>query len=94
MNEKQRTITRAISLGGIGIHTGHPVSLTFKPSEANTGIRFIRTDLGAGVEIPALVSSVVEISRGTVLGKNGVKVHTVEHVLAAAAGLGVDNSDY
>jgi UDP-3-O-[3-hydroxymyristoyl] N-acetylglucosamine deacetylase/3-hydroxyacyl-[acyl-carrier-protein] dehydratase len=89
--ERQRTIAQSAELSGIGLHTGHPAHLTFHPAEPNAGIRFRRTDLAGGVEIPALVENVVEISRGTVLGRNGAKVYTVEHVLAAVAGLGIDN---
>jgi UDP-3-O-[3-hydroxymyristoyl] N-acetylglucosamine deacetylase/3-hydroxyacyl-[acyl-carrier-protein] dehydratase len=91
VTERQKTIAQRTDVSGTGLHTGHPVHLTFHPADPNTGIRFRRTDLPGSVEIPALVENVVEISRGTVLGKNGAKVYTVEHVLAAAAGLGIDN---
>jgi UDP-3-O-[3-hydroxymyristoyl] N-acetylglucosamine deacetylase / 3-hydroxyacyl-[acyl-carrier-protein] dehydratase len=91
LTERQRTISKPASLSGVGLHTGHPAHLTFVPADPNTGIRFRRKDLGSEVEIPALVDFVVEISRGTVLGKNGAKVYTVEHVLSAVAGLGIDN---
>ncbi|MFZ5434260.1 MAG: bifunctional UDP-3-O-[3-hydroxymyristoyl] N-acetylglucosamine deacetylase/3-hydroxyacyl-ACP dehydratase [Calditrichota bacterium] len=91
MSEKQRTIEKTISLSGIGLHTGHTTHLTFLPAEPNSGIRFRRTDVESRIEIPALVDHVVEISRGTVLGRDGLKVHTVEHVLAAVSGLGIDN---
>ena len=91
MTDRQKTISRSVSLTGIGLHTGHPAHLTFRPAEPGTGVRFRRADVGEGVEIPALVESVIEISRGTVLGKNGAKVYTVEHVLGAVAGLGIDN---
>jgi UDP-3-O-[3-hydroxymyristoyl] N-acetylglucosamine deacetylase / 3-hydroxyacyl-[acyl-carrier-protein] dehydratase len=91
LTERQKTISRPASLTGIGLHTGHPVHLTFYPADPKTGVRFRRADVGAGVEIPALADHVVEISRGTVLGRDGAKVYTVEHVLAAVSGLGVDN---
>ncbi|MBU0507265.1 bifunctional UDP-3-O-[3-hydroxymyristoyl] N-acetylglucosamine deacetylase/3-hydroxyacyl-ACP dehydratase [bacterium] len=91
MSERQKTIAGEISLTGIGLHTGHETQLTFRPAEPNTGIRFRRTDLSEIKEIPAVVENVVEISRGTVLGKDGARVHTVEHVLAAVTGLGIDN---
>jgi UDP-3-O-[3-hydroxymyristoyl] N-acetylglucosamine deacetylase / 3-hydroxyacyl-[acyl-carrier-protein] dehydratase len=91
LTERQKTIGRPVSLTGVGLHTGHPVHLTFYPADVKSGIRFRRADLGAGIDIQALVENVVEISRGTVLGKNGAKVYTVEHVLAAAAGLNIDN---
>jgi UDP-3-O-[3-hydroxymyristoyl] N-acetylglucosamine deacetylase/3-hydroxyacyl-[acyl-carrier-protein] dehydratase len=91
LTERQKTIARPASLTGIGLHTGHPVHLTFYPADPNSGIRFRRADIDGGLDIPALAENVVEISRGTVLGKNGVKIYTVEHVLAAVAGLCIDN---
>ena len=91
MNERQKTIAQTATLNGIGLHTGHPARLTFHPAEVSTGIRFRVGGGVAPVEIPATADHVVEISRGTVLGKNGHKVYTVVHVLAAAAGLGIDN---
>ena len=91
MTQRQKTIAQTIELNGSGLHTGHPVHLRFCPAEQGTGIRFRRTDLPGSIEIPALVENVVEISRGTVLGRNGAKVYTVEHVLAAIAGLEIDN---
>ncbi len=91
MSDRQKTIARAVTLSGVGLHTGHPTQMTFHPAQPNTGIRFVVPNGSGQVEIPALVDYVVEISRGTVLGKNGVKIYTTEHVLAAAAGLGIDN---
>ncbi|OGU61684.1 MAG: UDP-3-O-[3-hydroxymyristoyl] N-acetylglucosamine deacetylase [Ignavibacteria bacterium GWF2_33_9] len=89
--EKQRTIQKSISLTGIGLHTGNHSTITFHPAPANYGYKFIRTDIKNAPEIPALVDYVVDLSRGTTLGIRDVKVHTVEHVLAALAGLRVDN---
>lgn len=91
MLELQRTIEKPVSLSGTGLHTGTPCTITFKPAPENYGIRFIRTDLGGNPEIPALVDYVVDVSRGTTLGIGDIKVHTVEHVLAAVAGLQIDN---
>lgn len=91
MLELQRTISKSVSLSGTGLHTGTPCTLTFKPAEENYGVRFVRTDLGGSPEIPANVDYVVDISRGTTLGIGEAKVHTVEHVLAAIAGLQIDN---
>lgn len=91
MLELQRTIAREVSLNGHGLHTGTPCKLTFKPAPDDYGIRFIRTDLADLPEIPALVDFVVDISRGTTLGIGDIKVHTVEHVLAAIVGLQIDN---
>ncbi len=89
--EKQRTIKNEISFSGIGLHTGNPSTITFKPAPADYGYRFIRTDIPDSIEIPALVDFVVDLSRGTTLGIGDIRVHTVEHVLAALAGLRIDN---
>lgn len=89
--ERQKTIAREASFSGIGLHTGNLTTLTFKPAQPNTGITFYRVDLPERPAIKAEVDNVVDVSYGTTIGINGVKVHTVEHVLAAAAGLGVDN---
>lgn len=88
---QQRTIKNTVSFSGIGLHTGNPSTLTFKPAPDNYGIRFKRIDIGGSPEIPADVDHVVDISRGTTLGIGDIKVHTVEHVLAAVAGLEIDN---
>ncbi|MFP4368987.1 MAG: bifunctional UDP-3-O-[3-hydroxymyristoyl] N-acetylglucosamine deacetylase/3-hydroxyacyl-ACP dehydratase [Candidatus Kapaibacterium sp.] len=89
--EKQTTINKPVSFSGIGLHTGNPSTITFRPAPAGHGYTFIRTDIEKHVEIPALVDYVVDLSRGTTLGIDDVKVHTVEHVLAALAGLKIDN---
>ncbi len=89
--ENQRTINNRISLVGVGLHTGQEVTLTFCPAPENSGIRFIRVDLEGRPEIPADVDYVTDTARGTTLSLNGVKVATVEHALAAAAGLQIDN---
>lgn len=89
--EKQRTISKTVSFQGTGLHTGNPSTITFHPAPANFGYKFVRTDISERVEIPALVDYVVDLSRGTTLGIGEIKVHTVEHVLAALAGLQIDN---
>lgn len=91
MLEMQRTIANAVSISGVGLHTGTSCTMTFKPAPENCGIKFVRTDLGGNPEIPALADFVVDISRGTTLGLGEAKVHTVEHVLASIAGLQIDN---
>ena len=91
MSERQHTIQGPISLNGIGLHTGHPSGLTFKPAEADSGIVFVRTDLVDAKPIPAIVDYVVDVSRATVLGNGTTRVHTVEHVLAALRGMKIDN---
>ncbi|HEY8550531.1 MAG TPA: UDP-3-O-acyl-N-acetylglucosamine deacetylase [Vicinamibacterales bacterium] len=87
----QRTLRRATSCAGIGLHSGHKVSLTLRPAPAGSGIRFRRLDLG-GVEIPAHVSHVAGISYATVLSRNGVRIETVEHLLSALVSQGIDNA--
>jgi UDP-3-O-[3-hydroxymyristoyl] N-acetylglucosamine deacetylase / 3-hydroxyacyl-[acyl-carrier-protein] dehydratase len=88
---QQRTIKNAVSYSGVGLHTGNLCTITFKPAPTDFGIRFKRIDLGGCPEIPADVDHVVDISRGTTLGIGDIRVHTVEHVLAAVAGLQIDN---
>lgn len=91
MSDNQKTVKRPISLTGVGLHTGNEVTLTFRPAPINSGKKFIRTDLEGQPEIHALVENVVDTARGTSIAENGAKVQTVEHVLAAVAGLGIDN---
>jgi UDP-3-O-[3-hydroxymyristoyl] N-acetylglucosamine deacetylase/3-hydroxyacyl-[acyl-carrier-protein] dehydratase len=91
MFEKQRTLKRRISLSGIGLHTGNTCQMTFKPAPPDHGIRFVRTDLPDKPWVIADIDHVVDISRGTTLQNGEAKVHTVEHVLAAFAGLQIDN---
>ena len=91
--EKQKTIAKEASFSGIGLHTGNLTTLTFKPAPPNQGITFYRVDLPNKPAIKADIDHVVDVSRGTTIGLNGVKVLTVEHVLAAAAGIGIDNLD-
>ncbi len=91
MLEQQRTIKKPVSISGKGLHTGTECKMTFKPAEENSGIRFVRADLGGRPEIPAVADNVIDVSRGTTIGIGEVKVHTIEHVLAAIAGLQIDN---
>ena len=89
----QTTIRTETSLSGVGLHTGNESKITFRPAPANTGIRFFRTDLPGTPMIPARLGFVVATVRGTNLGLHEAKVHTVEHVLSACTGLGLDNLD-
>lgn len=89
----QTSIKTEVSLEGIGLHTGNLSKITFRPAPANTGIRFFRTDLPQTPMIPARLGFVVATVRGTNIGLNEAKVHTVEHVLSACTGLGLDNLD-
>ena len=90
-SNKQRTISSRVSISGIGLHTGVETTATFKPAKPNSGIRFKRLDLEDCPEIIADIDHVVDISRGTTIGKNGFRIHTVEHILAAVVGLKIDN---
>lgn len=89
---QQQTLQREVSFLGIGLHSGNRVNMTFLPAPANTGIRFRRVDLEGKPEIEAAVDHVVDTTRSTTLGRGNIKLHTVEHVLAALAGCGVDNA--
>ena len=91
MIKLQRTIKKHASYSGIGLHTGNQTTVTFKPAPIGHGIVFVRTDLPDSPEIPADIDHVIDITRGTTLKKGEAKVCTVEHVLAALAGLELDN---
>jgi UDP-3-O-[3-hydroxymyristoyl] N-acetylglucosamine deacetylase/3-hydroxyacyl-[acyl-carrier-protein] dehydratase len=88
---KQSTIKDSISISGVGLHTGRNVTLTFKPADANHGYRFQRIDLPEQPIIPADVKLVFSTNRGTTLKSGEAQVSTVEHVLSALTGLGIDN---
>jgi len=89
---KQRTLKNIIRATGIGIHTGKKVYLTLKPAPTNVGIVFCRTDLEPVVIIAATAANVGDTTLSTNLEKDGVRVCTVEHLLSAFAGLGIDNA--
>ena len=91
MNNKQTTIKEEFSMSGVGLHTGEDVTLTFKPAPEHHGIKFQRTDLPYQPVVEADVDYVVDLSRGTTLGKGDARVGTIEHVMAALAGLEIDN---
>lgn len=91
MTERQKTINQSISVEGNGLHTGKTGTLMFHPAEANHGIKFRRIDLENNPVIEAHVDRVVSTARGTTLGRDGVFIYTIEHVLAALTGLGIDN---
>lgn len=88
---KQRTLKNIIRATGIGLHTGEKVYLTLRPAAPNTGIVFRRVDLPEPVEIHARPESVGDTRLSSTLEQNGAKVSTVEHLMAALAGLGIDN---
>ena len=83
-----KTLTRAV---GVGLHSGQRVELTLRPAQADTGIVFRRVDLPEPVDIPITATAVVDTRMASTIGAGGAKVHTVEHLMSACAGLGVDN---
>jgi len=91
---RQRTIARPISFEGVGLHTGQPCRVEFRPAPPDSGIRFVRLDLPGAPEIPVsprYACADTEEMRRTILKSGDAEVHTVEHILAAAAGLEIDN---
>ena len=88
---RQRTLKTAIRATGVGLHTGEKVYMTLRPAAENSGVTFRRVDLDQPVDIPADATLVGETMLGTTLIKDGVKVATVEHLMSALAGLGIDN---
>lgn len=91
MSIKQKTIRKAVSIKGVGLHTGIESTLTFKPASENHGFKFCRVDLENKPQIDALLEYVSDTSRGTTLTKNDISVSTTEHALAALVGLEIDN---
>lgn len=89
---RQRTIKNVIRATGVGLHTGNKVYLTLRPAAPDTGIIFRRVDLDEPVDIYAKAENVCDTKLSTTLGENGVKVSTVEHLLSAMAGMGIDNA--
>ena len=90
---KQRTLKNVIRATGVGLHSGKKVFLTLRPAAADIGIIFRRTDLDPVVEIPARAENVGDTSLSTSLSKDGERIATVEHLLSAFAGLGIDKDD-
>lgn len=89
---KQRTLKNAIRATGVGLHTGKKIYLTLRPAAANSGIIFRRTDLDPPVEIRAIQDNVGDTTLSTTLVDGAVRISTVEHLLSAFAGLGIDNA--
>jgi UDP-3-O-[3-hydroxymyristoyl] N-acetylglucosamine deacetylase len=88
----QRTLRNSIRATGVGLHTGTKVLMTVRPAAADTGIVFLRTDLPGSALIPARAENVGETMLGTTIGSGAARVATVEHLLSAFAGLGIDNA--
>lgn len=89
---RQRTLKNIIRATGVGLHTGEKVYLTLRPAPVNTGIVFRRVDLEPPVEIPAKAQNVGDTTLSTTLVSGGVRISTVEHLLSAMAGMGIDNA--
>ena len=87
---RQRSLKQRASIEGTGLHSGRRVKLTLAPAPADSGITFVRTDVSPRVEIPALSEFVVDTMLNTCLGKGSVRIGTVEHLLAALVGCGID----
>src|SRR5256884_3107332 len=88
---RQRTLKTLVSASGVGLHTGQKVRMTLRPAPPDTGVVFRRIDLASPVELPARAELVGETRLSSCLVRDGVKVYTVEHLMSALGGLGVDN---
>jgi len=91
LSEHQHTIASGVSISGVGIHSGHTVDIHLKPAEPNTGIVFKRIDLPNAPTVKADVDNVVDTTRSTTISANGATVGTIEHLMAALVGNGIDN---
>jgi len=91
MSLSQRTVAERISLTGVGLHSGQPVTLSLVPAAPGSGVVFVRTDLPGKPEIPARPEFVVDTSLATSVGRGNARVGTVEHLMAALVGMGIDN---
>ena len=91
-SDRQHTLAKPVSMTGTSLHTGEQVTLTLQPAPENFGFKFRRIDLEDKPFIPALVEKVQKVERATTISEGGVNVHTVEHVISALAGMGVDNA--
>ncbi len=89
----QTTVLNSITCSGIGLHTGLPCNLKISPAAPDTGIVFVREDCEKRVRIRALIGNVTDATLATTIGREGVKIITIEHLMAAFAGLGIDNAE-
>jgi UDP-3-O-[3-hydroxymyristoyl] N-acetylglucosamine deacetylase len=89
---KQRTVKREAGCTGIGLHSGQKINLTIKPAPPDSGINFIRKDIGGSPPLKATHENVVDTNLSTTIGINGTRVATIEHLMAAFFGLGIDNA--
>ncbi len=91
----QKTVAKPVSIEGVGLHSGEKVHLTIKPAPENEGINFIRVDINPSLKIPARIDYVLNYQkapRRTAIARDGVEVHTIEHLMSAFYGLGIDNA--
>ncbi|PYM15476.1 MAG: 3-hydroxyacyl-[acyl-carrier-protein] dehydratase FabZ [Verrucomicrobia bacterium] len=88
---QQQTLRETVSFEGVGLHSGNKVSMSFLPAPPNSGIRFRRVDLDGRPEVEARLENVSDTTRSTTLSKGNIRIHTVEHLMAAFAGCGIDN---
>src|SRR4029077_8997634 len=91
-SEPQQTLARSASVSGTSLHTGEKVSIKLQPAPVDHGIKFKRKDLQDEPTIDAKIDNLKTVERATTIGEGSVRVHTVEHVLAALSGMGVDNA--
>src|SRR6185503_1419773 len=89
---RQRTLKSPISASGVGLHTGRKVRITLRPAPADAGVVFRRVDLDPPVDVPARAELVGEARLASTLVQGDVKIHTVEHLMSALGGLGIDNA--
>ncbi len=89
--QHQHTLQRPVTVAGIGLHTGRRITMTLRPAPADSGIRFVRTDRGPHAVVPASYRHIRSTNHATELAAGGVSINTVEHLLAALAGLAIDN---
>ncbi|MBK8040305.1 MAG: bifunctional UDP-3-O-[3-hydroxymyristoyl] N-acetylglucosamine deacetylase/3-hydroxyacyl-ACP dehydratase [Verrucomicrobiaceae bacterium] len=92
LSDRQHTLAKAVSMTGTSLHTGEQVTLTLQPAPEDFGFKFRRVDLEDKPFIPALAEKVQKVERATTIAEGGVNVHTVEHVISALTGMGVDNA--
>ena len=92
MDYKQRTLMNEVGCTGIGLHTGEKVKINLRPAPVNSGIKFVRTDLKGHPEVEVRFDNVFDTTLATTIGTNGCKVSTIEHLMAAFFGLGIDNA--
>src|SRR6266550_3857114 len=91
-SDPQMTFAKAAALGGTSLHTGEKVTLKVQPAPPDSGIKFRRKDLQEEPTIDARIENLKTVERATTIGEGSVRVHTVEHVLAALSAMGIDNA--